>query len=80
MVDQEWGLRSGDPVDVYLSDGVRARLTVAAVVRTGIGGTAAFLTPPRTLKAPWSAGSMSDCAPGQTGRRPTPSSSGPPET
>ena len=46
VVDQEWGLRAGDPVNVYLSDGARARLTVAAVVRTGIGGTAAFLTPP----------------------------------
>jgi putative ABC transport system permease protein len=46
VVDQEWGLRAGDRVNVYLSDGARARLTVAAVVRTGIGGTAAFLTPP----------------------------------
>jgi putative ABC transport system permease protein len=45
VVDQEWGLKAGDPVTVYRSDGTRARLTVAAVVRTGIGENAAFLAP-----------------------------------
>jgi putative ABC transport system permease protein len=45
VVDQEWGVHVGQPVDVYLSDGTRARLSVAAVVRTGIGGDSAFLTP-----------------------------------
>jgi putative ABC transport system permease protein len=45
VVDQEWGLKAGGPVTVYLSDGVRVRLTVAAVVRTGLGGNPAFLAP-----------------------------------
>ncbi|MFI2612898.1 FtsX-like permease family protein [Kitasatospora sp. NPDC018619] len=45
VIDQQWGRRTGDTVDVYLGDGSRASLTVAAVVRTGIGGNAAFLTP-----------------------------------
>lgn len=45
VVDQEWGVHVGQSVDVYLSDGTRAQLTVAAVVRTGIGGDSAFLTP-----------------------------------
>lgn len=45
VVDQEWGVTTGQKVDVYLSDGTRAQLTVAAVVRTGVGGDAAFLTP-----------------------------------
>lgn len=45
VVDQEWGVRTGQQVDLYLADGTRANLTVAAVLRTGVGGNAAFLTP-----------------------------------
>ncbi|MEV0260341.1 ABC transporter permease [Streptomyces sp. NPDC050617] len=45
VVDEEWGKKAGDKVRLFLPDGAPATLTVAAVVKSGVGGHAAFLTP-----------------------------------
>ncbi|MFC5184193.1 ABC transporter permease [Actinomadura harenae] len=44
VVDKEWEKRPGDRVDVWLGDGTRASLRVAAVVRSGLDDGTTYLT------------------------------------
>lgn len=45
VVDQDSNVRAGDHVAIWLGDGTRTELRVAAVLKSGIDGTGAFLTP-----------------------------------
>lgn len=44
-VDQSWNRAVGDKVDVWLGDGTKKELTVAAVFKTSTSGNGAVLTP-----------------------------------
>ncbi|MFI6286129.1 FtsX-like permease family protein [Streptomyces sp. NPDC051018] len=53
IVNDEWERHTvGDTVDVWLGDGTRASLTIAAVMRTGTGGNGVYITPRNAAGAP----------------------------
>ncbi|TDD32969.1 ABC transporter permease [Actinomadura sp. KC06] len=45
IVSREWGREPGERIDVWLADGTRTSLTVAAVLETGTGDHSVFVTP-----------------------------------